>query len=98
VQVFRKYLDEKLNDPDFNKNFHDNCAICPTTVHIVTAISESLFVPEEIACQCDIPIEAIRNLEAADKCCVASVKKLCEYFGIPRPIDCLQRKGPDRQQ
>ena len=93
LQVFRKYLDKKLSDPEFNKNFHDYCAICPITVRIVTAISESQLSPEEIASQCEIPVEAIKNLETADKCCVASVKKLCKYFGIPKPVNCLQMKN-----
>jgi len=92
MQVFKKYLDERLKDPEFNKTYFDNCAICPTTIRIVTEISESSILAEEIASACGISIETIRNLEAADKCCVTSVQKLCDYFNIPKPVDCLQKK------
>lgn len=90
MQVFRKYLEEKLGDPEFNKDYHKNCAICPLTVRIVTAIQESTQSPDYIASQCGIPADIIRDLEAADKCCVESVKKLCDHFGFPSPVDCLQ--------
>ncbi len=93
MQVFRKYLDKKLSDPEFNKNFHDSCAICPITVRIVTAISESPVLLDEIASKCNIPIQTVMDLESAEKCCVSSVKMLCDYFGISRPADCLQMKN-----
>ncbi len=92
MQVFRKYFAEKLSDPEFNKNYYGNCAICPTTIRIVTKLSESFASAEEIASECGIAVETIRNLEAADKCCVTSVQKLCDYFNIPKPVDCLQVK------
>lgn len=90
MQVFRKYLEEKLSDPEFKKDYHKNCAICPLTIRIVTAIGKSQERIEEIASQCGISAGIISDLESADKCCVESVKKLCDHFGIPQPEDCLQ--------
>jgi len=90
VQIFRKYLEEKLSDPEFNEIYYKNCAICPLTVRLVTAIKASTDQVELIASQCDIPVQTIMDLETAEKCCVESVKKLCDHFGIPRPADCLQ--------
>ena len=90
MQVFRKYLEKKLSDPEFNENYHNHCAICPLTVRLVTAVAESREPLEVIASRCDIPVQTIMDLETAEKCCVESVKKLCDYFGIPQPADCLQ--------
>jgi len=88
--VFRKYMDEKLSDSEYNINFHDNCAIYPTTTRIITALSNSSAALNEIASMCDTPKQIIRDLETAEKSCVASVKKLCDYFCIPQHGECLQ--------
>jgi len=92
MQVFRQYLDEKLQNPAFTETYFSNCAICQTTVRIVTEITESSATTEEIASACSITLEALRNIEAADKCCVGSMKKLCKYFNLPQPENCLQMK------
>ena len=93
MQVFRKYLEEKLSDPEFTETYHNNCAICPLTVRLVTAVAESTEEMESIASRCDIPVQAIMDLETAEKCCVESVKKLSDYFGIPRPVNCLRYRN-----
>jgi len=90
MQVFRQYLDEKLEDPEFNKTYFDNCAICPTTVRIIDEISKSSLLAEEIALTCGITVKTLRDLEAADKCCRLSIKKLCDFFDLPQPENCLQ--------
>jgi hypothetical protein len=96
VKVFRKYLTDKLSDPDFSAAYHHNCAVCPITVRIVAAVSASRDSMEHIASQCGITVQTIEDLKTADKCCIASVKKLCDHFGFPPPVDtlCLQRKKP----
>ena len=96
MQIFRKYLNVKLSDPAFKKDYCNNCTVCPITVAIVKAIAESRISPNEIADLCGIPVQALSDLETAENCCVESVQKLCDYFGIQRPSRCLKLEGLDR--
>jgi hypothetical protein len=93
MQVFRSLLKTKLNDPDFNELYRQQCAVCPVTVALVTALAEASYSQEEIAERCGISVQAISDLKTADYCDVGAVKKLCNYFGIPWTRNCLKSGG-----
>lgn len=96
MRVFRKYLENRLSNPEFSRYFHKRCAVCPVTIRIVIAVMQSGESMESIADQCGIPAQKIADLKTAEKCCVDSVKKLCDYFRIPQPDHCLQKKDDSR--
>ena len=90
MKIFRNLFTQKLSDPEFKRYYFKHCAICPITVQIISAVSASPESVDEIAAACGIPVQVIGDLETADNCCVASVKKLCAYFDIPGPVNCRQ--------
>ena len=95
MRVFRTYLNSKLDDSGFKNDYCCQCSICPTTVAIITHIAETREPLDKIAVQCGVSVHDIKDLEHADDCCVESVQKLCDYFSIARPKNCLKLQGLD---
>lgn len=92
MKRFKDYLELKLSDESFFRQYHGNCAICPITVEIIKRIDESPATVAEISRHCNVAEDTITNLREADDCCVDSVRKIAGYFGIEPPKDCLKDK------
>lgn len=82
-----------MNDISFKKEYYEHCSICPVTVSIIQKIERTNMSYETLAKQCGVSVQAIKNLERADDCCVDTVKKLCDYFSIVRPESCPRING-----
>ena len=92
MELFKDYLELKLGNKSFFRQYYGECSICPITVKIIKCIDESPRTVSEIAQQCGISELVITNLREADDCCVGSVRKIAEYFHISPPKDCLKDK------
>lgn len=82
MKRFKDYLDLKLSNESFYREYFGECAICPITVEIIKSIDESSKTAAEIALECGVEESVIENLRDADECCVNSVKTIAEYFHI----------------
>ena len=93
MEVFRDYLELKLGNESFFRQYYGECAICPITVKIIKCIDESPRSASEIAKQCGISEHIINNLREADDCCMDSVRKIAAYFHLSPPKNCLKNKA-----
>ncbi len=89
---FRAYLKAKCADPSFNERYHEQCAICPKTVLIFTAIRERRLPHEEVAARAGVDPERLRLLEAAEECDFEEVRKLGRCLGLDLPEECRKKE------
>jgi hypothetical protein len=91
MKTFRTYLREKCADPEFFRCYQDQCAICPQTAKIFTAISDQGLSIGAVAQKAGVDPEHLALLESADRCSFDDVKKLCIALGLSLPGGC--KKG-----
>ncbi len=92
MERFKDYLDLKLSNESFFRQYYGQCSICPITVEIIKRIDESPETVAEIGLRCGVEEAVITNLREADDCCVDSVRKIAKYFNIETPEECLKDK------
>jgi hypothetical protein len=93
MRTLNDLLKKKLANPDFNKTYCRECAVCPTTVEIIKRVLADSMTRREIADRVGISVESIDHLENAESCNVDDTQKLCDHFQIKTPENCLQKLG-----
>jgi DNA-binding Xre family transcriptional regulator len=87
-----EYAERKLEDPEFRKQYQENCTVCKTTVALVHKLySEGLSRPK-LAARIGLPVEELTALEEGEKCRYDLVVKLCQALEVPVPEHCHKRQ------
>ena len=95
---FRAYLKDKCADPGFDDQYHEQCAICPNTVMIITAMREQGLSIEDAARGAGVDLEHLELLESADRCSFDDVRKLGRYLNLPISAECKKETRKRKKQ
>ncbi|MDA8098904.1 MAG: hypothetical protein M0042_04700 [Nitrospiraceae bacterium] len=84
----KAYLKAKCADPAFLDRYHEECAICPKTVAIMTTIRERGLAFADVAQRAGVDIEHLQLLEAGERCDIEEVHRLGRCLDLAIAGDC----------
>jgi hypothetical protein len=94
VYRFRDLLNDKLDDEDFRQLYDRECHVCCNTVRIIAKLHQDGITAETLAAELGIEVAGLRDLETADYCDPALVRRLCRHLGLPDPGPCPRENLP----
>ena len=83
MRTFKDYLNRKLENPDFKKQFEQECCICQTVLDAAKIMEEKNISPEAIAHRLTKPVALIQALFDGDHCDPGLIAEIYKELDIP---------------
>jgi hypothetical protein len=88
VYKFKDLLAEKLDDEGFRRFYECECHVCCTTMRIIAKLYQDGISAEAVAAELGVEVAGLHDLETADYCDPALVRRLCRHLGLSEPESC----------
>ena len=86
--AFKRFIEDKLRDPEFKAIYNHECHVCAYTMQIFEALEREQMAIDDLADELGLSLSALERLKAADHCNPGMVIELCRHLKLSTPPAC----------